>query len=49
LDTSARSLEGNRSRGEGDKRIVPETQGERQEAEHFGGKDQEETWQEFLY
>ena len=32
----------NRSRVEGDKRIVPESHGERQEGQHFGGDDQEE-------
>jgi hypothetical protein len=40
---------GNRSRGESDKLIVPENHGERQEGQHFVGNDQEETWRESLY
>src|SRR5262249_5297640 len=41
-----RSFFRNRSRVEGDKRMVPETHWERQEAQHFGGNDQEETWRD---
>jgi hypothetical protein len=38
-----------RSRAEGDKCIVPENHGERQEGQHFMGNDQEATWRVFLY
>ena len=41
--------EGNRSRVEGDKRIVPKNYGERQEGQQFMGNDQEATWRVFLY
>src|SRR6516165_6247005 len=49
LETRLLPSLGNRSRVEGDKRIVPENHGERQKAHHFGGNDQEETWWEFRY
>jgi hypothetical protein len=29
--------------------MVPENHRERQEGQHIGGDDQEETWREFLY
>jgi hypothetical protein len=38
-----------RSRPEGDKRIVRESHGERQERRYLVGNNQEETWRVFLY